>query len=55
MTRHIKLPGSTKSGGTLRVCDKCKHEREPSGGVALNPTKWYCSNCWQVFNARRRA
>lgn len=54
MTRHIKLPGSAKSSDTLKVCDRCRHDREPSGGVAINPTKWYCSNCWQIFNARRR-
>lgn len=54
MTRHIKLPGSTKASEALRTCSKCKNEREPSGGVSLNPNKWYCSNCWQVFNARRR-
>ena len=32
-------------GQKLKVCDLCKLEKEPRGGIELR-AKWHCAKCW---------
>jgi len=29
----------------LRLCDLCKIEKEPKGGIEVR-SKWHCAKCW---------
>jgi hypothetical protein len=53
MTRNIRLDGTPKASGRLKTCSKCHQEREPDGGAEMGPERWYCAECWRLFNSRR--